>query len=77
MWAGCDGVRKTQAPEDAHVIVGGVFAEEAVIGRLGSNGRAWSPVKDIGGGVKGLDPECGGKIGMDEEDAQDVVGGTD
>ena len=62
MGAGGDGVGKTEAPKDAHVIICGVFAEETVIRRLGGNGRARSPVEDVCGGMEGLDPERGGRL---------------
>lgn len=41
------------------------------------DGRGWSPVNDVGGGVECLNPKQGWEVRVDEKDTENVVGGAD
>jgi hypothetical protein len=81
--AGCKFVRgagveigKAQATKNAEMIIGRLDVVKAEVWCLMVYSTRWADVKEIGGGVKGLDPKGRGEGGLEQEGANNVVGGA-
>ena len=77
MWAGSDGVGKTEAAEDTHVIVCWVVSKEEKVRCGVVEGRRWTPVEDVGSGVESFDPERRWEVRVNEKHTEDIIGGSD
>lgn len=44
---------------------------------MGCYGGGGAPVDEMGGGVESFDPELRWKVGVNEEDTNNIVGGTE
>ena len=65
-----------QATKDAEMSIGRWRAVQGHVGHGHAQRLGWQEVQEMGGGVQDLDPVRGRQTCLEQERADDVVGGT-